>query len=269
VRINVDVGEADMRVSRRNVLLGAAAAALVPALPGTAAAAPLSVLWSGDPGRGTGVFDGLERSPGRITVANDPQGVNGQCFRYETWDNPDGTKERCESRGLRNPDGSVLRLNSSYEGRTLYMGWRALWNVNPNNRWIAVYQLHVSGVSSPQVNVGPFVLRTTGDGRLYFQHISPNGADRHIWSTAFPVNRWNRIVIGMRVSRGSDGWVEFWYNGAQQTFSNGATRFPGPTLWGSHINHKWGVYRSGPNSGTGTAYLNRARLGTSYADVAL
>lgn len=261
-----------MPVNRRNVLLGTAAAALVPALPNVAAAdpvGPLSVLWDGTPSRGTSVFDGLERNPGTITVANDPQGTHGQCFRYETWDWDQG-KERCETRGLRNPSGSVLRINDSFLGQTLYIGWRALWNVNPNaGRWIAVYQLHVSGVSSPQVNVGPFVLRTVGDGRLYFQHISPGGADRHIWSTGFPVNRWNRFAIGFKLSRGSDGWVEFWYNGARQTLSNGQTRYPGPTLWGSHVNHKWGVYRSGGNSGTGLAWLNRARLGTSHSDVAL
>lgn len=256
-----------MSLTRRHVLLGTAAAAVAPALP--AWAEPRSVLWEGSPSRGTGVFDGLERAPGRITVANDPQGTYGQCFRYETWDNPDGTKERCESRGLRRPDGSVLRINDSFLGQTLYVGWRALWNVNPNaGRWIAVYQLHVSGVSSPQVNVGPFVLRTVGDGRLYFQHISPNGSDRHLWSTSFPVNRWNRFVIGFRLARGSDGWVEFWYNGTRQTFSNGQTRYPGPTIWGSHVNHKWGVYRSGGNSGTGLAFLNSARLGTTYAEVA-
>src|SRR4030081_1122289 len=175
-----------MAITRRNILLGAATAALAPAALARAAAnadvAPQSLLWDGSPSRGTSVFDGLETDPGNITVANDPQGSFGQCFRYETFDWANG-KERCESRGLRNPDGSVLRINSSFQGRTLYMGWRALWNVNPNNRWIAVHQLHVSGVSSPEVNVGPFVLRTLGDGKLYFQHISPTGPDRHIWST--------------------------------------------------------------------------------------
>jgi hypothetical protein len=40
----------------------------------------------------------------------------GKCFRYETWDNPDGTKERCESRGLRLPDGSVYRPGSGTLG---------------------------------------------------------------------------------------------------------------------------------------------------------
>lgn len=45
-------------------------------------------------------------------------------------------------------------------------------------------------------------------------------------------------------------------------------RYAGATLWGTHVNTKWGVYRSGPNSGRATAWLNNAKLGTSYADVA-
>lgn len=252
-------------ITRRHVL-GAGAAAVLP-LTWT----PTSVLWSGDPARGTAVFDGLERAPGTITVANDPKGTYGQCFRYETWNHPDGTKARCESRGLRRPDGSVLRINNDYVGRTQYIGWRALWNPMPTrpNSWLALYQLHVSGVTSPEVNVGPFVLRTLGDGVLYFQHISPDGSDRHIWSTSLRLNTWNTFVIGYKLSRGSDGWVSFWYNGAQQQFSNGSTRYPGPTLWGTHVNHKWGVYRSGSNDGgTAVAYLNRARLATSYSEAA-
>jgi hypothetical protein len=128
--------------------------------------------------------------------------------------------------------------------------------------------LHVSGVSGGQVNVGPFVLRTLGDRRLYFQHISSNGSDRHIWSTGLVVGRWQSFVIGFRLSRSErDGWVSFWYNGQAQRFTNNSFQFPGATLWGTHVNTKWGIYRSGGNNGTGVAYLNSARLGTSLADV--
>lgn len=252
------------------ILTATVALLATPTIPAVADVAPQGILWEANPALGPAkVFDGLERNPGNITSATDPLGTYGPSIRYEIWDWSNG-KERCESRGLRRPDGSVLRLGSAQEGQTFYVGWRSLWQgVNPNaGRWIAVYQLHVSGVSSPQVNVGPFVLRTTGDGKLYFQHISPTGADRHIWSTSFPVNRWNSFVIGFRLARDNSGWVEFWYNGVQQRFSNGQTRYAGPTLWGTHVNHKWGLYRSGGNSGRWNAYLNRARLGTTYADVA-
>jgi Polysaccharide lyase len=257
-------------VARRSVLstLGlAAAGAPLLRLPDPTVQ---NVLWTADPARGTGVFDGLEQDPGRISVGDDPQGRFGRCFKYEIWD-LSGSKERCESRGMRGTDGRPLRIGTGQEGRTFYFGWRSLWSPLPiaSGRWTALYQLHVSGVSSPEVNVGPFVLRTLGDGRLYFQHISPNGSDRHIWSTSLRIGTWQRFAIGFLLSRSGSGWVEFWYDGVQQRFSNGQTRFPGQTLWGSHVNTKWGIYRSGPNNGRGTAYLNSARLGTSYADVAL
>jgi hypothetical protein len=234
-------------------------------------AAPAGVLWEADPSRGTSVFDGLEKAPGSITVADDPKGRYGKSFRYETWDNADGTKERCESRGLRRPDGTVLSLNSSQVGKTFYVGWRALWNPMPTSsgRWIALYQLHISGQSSSQPSAGPFVLRTLGDGQLHFQLTSPDGGDRHIWNAPLSLNTWNSFVIGFKLSRSSsDGWVSFWYNGVQQKFTNGSTKYSAATLWGDHVNNKWGVYRSGPNSGHAVAYLNQARLGTSYDAVA-
>jgi Polysaccharide lyase len=249
---------------------GSARYAAAPAPAAEAKAAPAGVLWEADPAKGTSVFDGLEKAPGSITVADDPKGQYGASFRYETWDNADGTKERCESRGMRKPDGSVLSLNSSQVGKTFYLGWRALWNPMPitKGKWTALYQLHISGQSSSQPSAGPFVLRTLGDGQLHFQLTSPSGGDRHIWNAPLSLNKWNSFVIGFKLARDNSGWVEFWYNGVQQKFTDGSTRVSAPTLWGDHVNNKWGVYRSGPNSGHAVAYLNRARLGTTYAAVA-
>jgi hypothetical protein len=240
---------------------GAPAATAKPAAPG--------VLWTADPARGTAVFDGLEKSPGNIGVANDPQGRFGSCFRYDIHDWSNG-KERCESRGMRGTDGKRVELGDARVGQTFYFGWRALWSPLPTaaGRWTALYQLHVSGVPSGGLNVGPFVLRTLGDKMLHFQHISPNGSDRHIWNAPLLVNTWQSFVIGFKLSRGGDGWVEFYYDNKQQTLSNGQLRYPGATLWGTHVNTKWGIYRSGGNSGNGSAYLNHAQLGTSYAAVA-
>jgi hypothetical protein len=230
------------------------------------------VLWAADTAKGIQAFDTVERLPGNVTVANDPQGRYGSSFRYETWQNADGSKARCESKGMRKPDGSVLTLGAGQEGQTFYLGWRSLWNPLPtqNGSWMALFQMHVSGVAAGGLNVGPFVLRTLGDGQLHFQLYSPNGSERHIWSAPLPVNSWNSFVIGFKLSRAGDGWVEFWYNGAQQRFTNGATRYPGATLWGTHDNIKWGIYRSGSNrTGNAVAYLNHAQLGTTYAAVAL
>ncbi len=235
-------------------------------------AAPTGVLWSGDTARGTRVFDGLERLPGTITVANDPQRQFGPSFRYETWPNRNGSKARCESRGLRLPNGEVLALNASREGHVFYLGWRALWDPMPiqQGAWISLFQLHLSG--GHVSGAGPFVLRTLGDGQLHFQLTGPH-LDRHIWNAPLSLGRWNTFVIGFKLSRSSSGpkagWVSFWYNGVQQTFTDGSKQLAAATLLGNHVNVKWGVYRSSANhTGHAVAWLNHARLATTYAGAA-
>jgi hypothetical protein len=54
-----------------------------------------------------------------------------------------------------------------------------------------------------------------------------------------------------------------------QRFTNGSTRWTGPTFKGTHVNNKWGVYRSGPNKGRAVNWVNHPRLGTTYDSVAL
>jgi hypothetical protein len=268
------------RLARALLVLGAATALLLPASSAQAAAqaaapAASAVLWQQNPSSGAKQFDGVEEAPGTITAAADPTGTYGTTTRYDTWQNSDGSKARCESRGLRTPAGSVLTLGTAQQGQTYYLGWRALWNPLPTTKgaWTSLFQLHVSGQSASQPSAGPFVLRTLGDGQLHFQLTSPDGSDRHLWNTALPVGSWHTFVIGFRLSTAnsgsSAGWTEFWYDGKQQTFTNGSTRYTGATLWGSHVNVKWGVYRSGANKvGHSVAYLNGAKLGTTYAAVA-
>jgi hypothetical protein len=243
----------------------AATFAAEPAQRGGVAAAPPDVLWEGDPARGTGVFDGLERAPGSITVAN--EGQYGQSFRFETWDHSDG-KERCESRGMRHPDGSVFRLNRSMLNRTYYMGWRSKLAPMPTTRgrWISFWQLHWSGAGP---GGGPLTIRTLGDGSQYLQYVSPDGkVDRNIWKAPLSVNTWNSFVVAFRLTTDRTGYLELWYNGVQQKFVDGSTRWNGPIFKGTHVNPKFGVYRSGPNSGRAINWVNRPRLGTTYASVA-
>jgi hypothetical protein len=169
----------------------------------------------------------------------------------------------------------VLSLDDARVGQTFYLGWRALWDPMPIQKgaWISLFQMHVSGVGSGGLNVGPFVLRTLGDGQLHFQLISPDGASKHIWNAPLSLGEWNSFVIGFKLSRtgsgASAGWVSFWYNGVEQTFTDGSKQITAATLWGTHDNVKWGIYRSGANhTGHAVAWLNHAQLGSSYAAVA-
>jgi len=254
---------------RTAVLAAATGAVLVAGLAaftGTSLAAPTGVLWSGDPARGTSVFQGLEESPGTITVAKDPL-TGTPSFRYETWQNSGGQKARCESRGL-----TGINLDASRQGQVFYLGWQALWDPMPTQKgaWVSVFQLHLTGAGP---GAGPFVLRTLGDGQLHFQLISPNGSSRHIWNAPFVTGRWHSFVIGFKLSKTASGtnagWVSFWYDGVQQTFVDGSRQLPAVTLMGSHVNVKWGVYRSGANhTGHAVEWINSAKLATDYAHAA-
>ncbi|HEY4459957.1 MAG TPA: heparin lyase I family protein [Pseudonocardiaceae bacterium] len=240
------------------------------------AQAASEVIWSANTGLAPAKnFEGLEESPGTITVANDPLGTYGSSFRYETWQNSDGSKARCESRGLRQPDGTVVPLDNSTLGQTVYLGWRALWDPMPIQKgaWISLFQLHIDGESGSQPQSGPFVLRTLGDGTLHFQLTRPNGTTTDIWTAPLSLNKWNSFVIGWKMSRtatgSTAGWVSFWYNGKEQTLTNGSTSYPAATLWGNDDHIKWGIYRSGANhTGHAVAYMNDGKLGSTYAAVA-
>ena len=252
--------------------VAALAVGLVATLPAPAvtAAPGAGLIWQADPGRGTSVFEGVEEAPGTVAEVADPTGKYGESYRFETNTNG-GVKSRCESRGLRLPDGTVYTLDDSKVGQTYYVGWRSLWNPMPDKTgaWVALYQLHLDGQPTNGVGAGPFVLRTLGDGQLHFQLVQPDGSSRHIWNAPLKLNTWNTFVIGFKLSRSNTvGWVQFWYDGVQQTFTNGAKQFPAATLMGNHVNNKWGVYRSGVNTGVADAYLNSAKFGTTYQSVA-
>jgi hypothetical protein len=226
-----------------------------------------SVLWEADPTLGTNAFEGLERSPGDITVVSDPQATYGNVYRYRTWDDPTYDKERCESRGTRLSDGTNFRVAL---GGTYYIGWRALWNPMPTTgSWVALWQMHGYGATGEGA---PLVLRClNNDGNLYLQN-NVNGTDINFWHTPLVLAQWNAFVLHVHLAIDNTGWVELWYNGQPQTFIDGTTRYYCPT-WdnktGSYNLFKWGVYRSGSLNGSGdaTAYMSRGRIGTTYADV--
>ena len=226
-------------------------------------AAHAQLLWSGAPAKGTSVFEGLEKAPGNIVVTSDPLGVHGQVFHYNTFDDPSFKKERCESRGTAGFRPAL--------GGTYYIGWREMWNPLPiNGSWVAVWQMHGYG---PPGQGAPLVLRVVnGSPNLVMQN-GVNGQNVNFWSTPLRLKVWNTFVVHVHLgTTASTGWVELWYNGVQQTFINGKTRYNAPT-WdnkpGSFVLFKWGVYRSSSLNGKGPAstYLSDPKIGLTFADV--
>jgi hypothetical protein len=226
-----------------------------------------AVLWTADPAKGPDeVFQSLEEHAGSITVTDDPKGRFGPSFKYQIGD--EEGKDRCESKGQQTADGEDLTFADP--GKVYYVGWRSLWDpMSVDGGWVAFWQMKHYG-SGP--GGGPLALRTLHDGKLHLQYSFPRGGDEHIWSTDLKLGEWQSFVIGFEVARdgSGEGWLEFWYNGERQKFTNGATRYPVVLLRpnADYVTNKWGVYRSGKVSGAGTAYLNSAKVGTSYASVA-
>src|SRR5215469_3850839 len=242
-------------------------------LAGLLLAAPArgTVFWLSDTNRGTGIFEGLEEAPGTIVLTNDPLFQQGIVYQYNTWDDTNYAKERCESRGNVSTTGD---FRMSYDNE-YYYGWKEMWQPMPiNGSWVALHQMHGYGVSGQGA---PLVLRcVTGDGNLYMQN-GANGVDTNFWHVPFKTNVWQSFVIHVYLDTNpAVGYVEVWYNGVMQTFNNGQTRWYGPTWdnvdgkWQDSYNLlKWGVYRSGTLNGHGPAstYMTDAKVGTTYDDV--
>lgn len=268
-----------MTLGRRRHLLGTvavvvavtAAASLAVTSHGPAARArPVArpdagdLLWHADPARGTGNFEVIDSHPGTVTVVRDA--TKGSSFRFDT----SGVKEpgervRIESKGHRNPDGSTVRFSTV--GDTYYVGWNARWGPLPTaaGNWVVLWQLkdYGSGAATP-----PLSLRARGDGTIDLEYCDPDLKTTKLWTTPLRLNAWHRFVVGFTLSKNpSQGAVRLWYDGAAQNLAGGATRYPAATLRADFVTDKWGVYRSDGVSGPATAYLNDARVGTSYAVV--
>ncbi|MEV5824230.1 hypothetical protein AB0L25_01490 [Spirillospora sp. NPDC052242] len=234
-------------------LATATAAALVLLDPGAARAA---VVWDGDAARGTAVFGNVEcTSPGSLVPAAQQDG-HGTVFRY--------TKAvgvyRCESRGIR-VNGT---RHTFAENRTYWFGWEQKFSTVPGSGsdWVP-WQWK----SYPNASQNYPLLMTVGAGRLQLKYVAPGEVWHTIWSAPVAAWDWNRVAIGVHTSTSaSSGWVELYYNGAKQTFTDGSTRYAGRT-WDSANEPKWGAYDRG---NTTTEIVNRVdslRMGTTHTDV--
>lgn len=233
----------------------ASATALCGVMLFNAGPAQAAVVWDGAASRGTGVFGSVEcDSPGSLVTAAQDDG-RGTVFRYTK---SAGTY-RCESRGI-TVDGSRYTFASD---RTYWLGWEQKFSVVPTGSDWVPWQWK----SYPNATQNYPLLMTVGDGRVRLVHVEPGEVWRTIWSEPVEAFAWNRVALGIHTSTSaSAGWVELYYNGAAQTFSDGTTRFAGRT-WDSANEPKWGAY---DRDNTTTEIVNRVgglTVGTAYGDV--
>ncbi|MFJ9179237.1 heparin lyase I family protein [Streptomyces sp. NPDC102360] len=217
--------------------------------------AQAAVLWDGDAASGTGVFGSVEcDAPGSLTTPE--QSGHGAVFQYSK---SVGTY-RCESRGI-SPDGSRYAFAND---KTYWLGWEQKFSVVPGSGSDFVPWQWKSYPNSSQNYP---VLMTVGSGQLKLIYVGPGAGWKTVWSTPVSAGAWNRVALGIHTSTSeSSGWVELYYNGTRQTFSDGSTRMTGRT-WDSANEPKWGAY---DRDNTTTKIVNTVdslKVGSSYGDV--
>jgi hypothetical protein len=206
------------------------------------------VLWDGDPSLGNGIWKVARNidGDGTITIAQDS--VYGNVWKFYK---PAGS-HRTEAHGA---NGFQAK-----EGDIIYIGWRFKLEMPTEATTNAVFQWKAYGANMKQ-NF-PVVLKPL-NGYLTLMYHNPDYQAEYPWRTPTVVDAWISIVLKMKISRDkTQGYIAFWYNGKQQTFSNGSTRYPARTLDAENCDPKWGVY--GADEATVTNFVTDLKIATTY-----
>lgn len=219
--------------------------------------AEAAVIWDGDATQGTGVFPAVEcAAPGGLVTAAQTDG-HGTVFRYTKG----ATEWRCESRGIKVGGAKYVFQNNS----TYYLGWESKVDTValPGGGDFVVFQWK----SYPNAEQNYPLLMTVEDGRVRLYHVGSGEVWNQIWSAPVAAFDWHGFVLGIHTSdSATDGWVELWFDGVQQTFGNGSQRYAGRT-WDSANEPKWGVYDRDNTTDQIVNRVDSLRVGTTYADV--
>ncbi|WP_328874828.1 polysaccharide lyase [Streptomyces sp. NBC_00287] len=236
-----------MRTGLHTLSVLAACVVLLTASPASAA-----VTWDGDAAGGTGVFAGVEcEDPGSVTV--DVREDRGSIFKFNK---PTGLR-RCEARGIR-VDGYeyVFENNTTY-----WLGWETATNTDDA---ATIFQWK----SYPNSTQNYPVLMKVEAGQLRLFHITADGTWVLLWSQAITVSTWKHIALGIHSSdSASAGWIELYYKGVGQTFTDGSSRYYGRT-WDTLNKPKWGTYGAEIENAAAINWIDSLKVGTTYADVA-
>ncbi|KIO75188.1 hypothetical protein TH53_21890 [Pedobacter lusitanus] len=213
----------------------------------------LALLFNGDASNGSSnVWKDINvEQTGTVTTVNDETGT--LCWSFNK---PIGS-HRAEGHGAKN--------FQAVEGSDIYIGWTSKLYIPLTLKTEAVFQWKAYPTSKAKAN-HPLMLRTN-NGRLELQHFDENHTATVPWSIALTSGTWQQFVVRMKVSEDDTvGFIEFWYNGVQQTFTNGSKRLKCRTLDSDYCDPKWGVY--GGDSSKVTHVVKKIRIASTYADAA-
>ncbi|HVI47552.1 MAG TPA: heparin lyase I family protein [Chitinophaga sp.] len=211
-----------------------------------------SLLWNGDASLGSSNVWKVRNIEGEGTINTPTDPAYGKVWEFY------------KPAGSHRTEGHGAKGFQAVEGSNIYLGWRSKLVMPQGLTTNAVFQWKAYG-SNMQQNF-PIVIKTIG-GKLRLFHFAPGKIGTELWNTTLVTNSWNSYVMRIRVSKDStQGYIEFWYNGVQQTLSNGSTRYYARTLDADYCDPKWGIY--GGDSEDLTNYVGALKIASSYAEAA-
>jgi hypothetical protein len=250
----------------------------------TRATASSALVWNGD--LSTGTFSQY----GMVQACNGPSPVAGATvvsspvhpgFTHSaalTVSDQSVTANCPQLGSYGHPNANILSPGLFSPGNDDYVGFSTLFPASfPSNVctpyvpgcWMQIMELY----GPPYGGSAPVALDVWGNHLEMWTH---NGT---IWRAAQNITKgtWQDIVVHVHFSTSATtGFVELWYQGVPQTFTNGKTRYYEATLqsgvnWNGRAANSVFLdqYRgANPAMGTVTLYSSGAKVGTTYASAA-
>jgi hypothetical protein len=167
--------------------------------------------------------------------------------------------------GSHRAEGHGVKGYQANEGADIYIGWTSKLSMPVALKTDAVFQWK-SYPTIGSLQNHPIMVRTRSS-KLEVELFDSDHVATVPWSTPLQVNTWIKLVLRIKVSRSaSQGFIEFWYNGVKQTFSNGTQRVYCRTLDSDYCDPKWGVY--GGDESEVTHLVKNIRIASGYSKAA-
>ncbi|WP_104024858.1 hypothetical protein [Vibrio hyugaensis] len=194
-----------------------------------------SEIWNSEPN----IFGNIEcEYPGNISYELDLEKKKNVWRFYKP---ADDLSYRCETRNIR-VDGLQYTWQ---EDKTYFISWGSkITKIDDGYGDWVIFQWK----SYPNGQQNYPLLMTVSGSTVRLVYVEPISQEwLTLWSTVIKNEEWSQYKLGLQLSRDpSQGWIEFYYNGEQQTLgSNAVTRYPARTLDDGENEPKWGTYNRG------------------------